>query len=256
MSRLLTALLLLLLLVPTAQAQDDEDFEIRPNRRQRGGGIVGGGGGVIPTWHFLNTKDLNQALASKGFPVLDEGGMFLFGGQGYAYIMIIPNLRVGGLGYGGSMEATLYPETRGYVDPYRSSTLSLSAGGVLLEYVIPFGRFHIALGGMVGGGSYTLTMTQASVLPKSWDGLFPSSPNAETDTRHELRSSFLTWQPSLTLEYEVHPFIVLGVTGGYFGGSGEWELDETFPVSGMPDFAFESPFLRLGLTFGLFLGEN
>ena len=256
MHRLLTALLLFLLIVPATHAQDDEDFEIRPNRRQRGGGIVGGGGGVIPTWHFLTTKDLNRALAPMGFPALDEQGMFVFGGQGYAYIMLIPNLRVGGLGYGGSMEATLQPMTRGYLEPYRSTKLSLSAGGVLLEYVIPFGRFHIAFGGMVGGGSYTLTLMEASVLPKTWGGLFPSSPGSESDTRHELRSSFLTWQPSLTLEYEVHPFIVLGLTGGYVGGSGDWELDETYPISGMPDFAFESPFLRLGLTFGLFLGEN
>ena len=57
-------------------------------------------------------------------------------------------------------------------------------------------------------------------------------------------------------EYEVHPFIVLGVTGGYFGGSGSWELDESFDMTAMPDFHFESPFLRVGLTFGLFLGEN
>lgn len=256
MSRLLTTLLLLLLLVPTAQAQDDEDFEIRPNRRQRVGGIVGGGGGVIPTWHFLNTKDLNQALATKGLPALDEQGMFVFGGQGYAYIMIVPNLRVGGLGYGGSMESTWQPDTREQPVQFRSTKLSLSAGGLLLEYVIPFGRFHVAVGGMIGGGSYTLTLTQTDNTPKSWDGLFPSSPVSAVDSRHELRSSFLTWQPALTLEYELHPFIVLGVTGGYFGGSGDWELDESFPVSGMPDFAFESPFLRLGLTFGLFLGES
>ncbi|MBR9975675.1 MAG: hypothetical protein KFF77_08845 [Bacteroidetes bacterium] len=255
MSRLLSALLLLLLLVPTAQAQDDEDIEIRPNRRQRTGGIVGGGGGVIPAWHFLNTKDLNQALATKGLPALDEQGMFVFGGQGYAYIMIIPNLRVGGLGYGGSIEASELSNRR-VGGPWSSTKLSLSAGGLLLEYVIPIGRFHIALGGMIGGGSYTLTLTQIDNGPKDWGGLFPSSPNSAVDTRHELRSSFLTWQPALTLEYEVHPFIMLGVTGGYFGGSGDWELDERFPVSGMPDFAFESPFLRLGLTFGLFLGES
>lgn len=256
MFRPLIALLLLLLLVPPAQAQDEDDFEIRSNRRQRGGGIVGGGGGVIPTWHFLNTKDLNQALATKGLPALEEGGMFLFGGQGYAYIMLIPNLRVGGLGYGGSMESTWESNTRGYPGQVRSTKLSLSAGGLLLEYVIPFGRFHVALGGMIGGGSYTLTLMQTDDTPKSWNGLFPSSPVSAVDSRHELHSSFLTWQPALTLEYEIHPFIVLGVTGGYFGGSGDWELDETFPVSGMPDFAFESPFLRLGLTFGLFLGES
>ncbi len=251
MQRVLTVLLLMLLLVPSAFAQDDEDFEIRPNRRQRGGGIVGGGGGITPTWHFLNTADLNTALGAKGLPQLEENGLFLFGGQGYAYIVIIPNLRVGGMGYGGGIE------TRRDVDgQYQSTRLDVSAGGVTLEYVIPFGRFHVALGGMLGGGSYTLTLTQSDNSAKNWGGLFPSTPASAVDSRHELTSSFFTWQPALTMEYEVHPFIVLGVTGGYFGGSGSWELDENFDLAGMPDFKFESPFLRVGLTFGLFLGEN
>lgn len=251
MKRVLTVLLLLFLFVPGAMAQDDDDIELRPNRRARGGGIVGGGGGVTPAWHFLNTVELNGALGAKGLPQLDEQGLFLFGGQGYAYVMFVPNLRIGGIGYGGSTEARRDADGR-----YQSTRLDVGAGGVLLEYVIPFGRFHIALGGMLGSGSYTLTLTQGDNTGKTWDGLFPSSPTAAVDSRHSLKSSFFTWQPSLTLEYELHPFIVLGLTGGYFGGSGEWELDENFPVSGMPDFRFESPFLRLGLTFGVFLGES
>ncbi|MFZ1730838.1 MAG: hypothetical protein WAV84_12005 [Bacteroidota bacterium] len=256
MHRLLTALLLLLLLVSSAIAQDDEDFEIRPNRRQRGGGIVGGGGGITPTWHFLNTTDLNSALAAKGMPQLGEDGLFLFGGQGYAYIMIVPNLRVGGMGYAGSVEAVPDPHMDRGVEPFRKTELSVGAGGLTVEYVIPFGRFHIAVGGMLGAGSYTLTLTQNDFKGKTWGGLFPSSPTSPGDTRHEISSSFFTWQPSLTMEYEVHSFVVLGVTGGYFGGRGSWELDKNFDLLDVPEFNFESPFVRLGLTFGLFLGEN
>ncbi len=252
MQRILTAFLLMLLLGLSAHAQEeDEDFEIRPNRRERGGGIVGGGGGVIPTWHFLNTADLNIALAGKGLPQLGEDGLFLFGGQGYGYIMIIPNLRIGGLGYGGSMESR-----RDAGGQYQSTRLDVSAGGVTVEYVIPFGRFHVALGGMLGGGSYTLTLAQGDNIGKTWGGLFPSSPSSAVDSRHELVNDFFTWQPTLTLEYEVHPFIVAGLTGGYLGGSGDWVLDDNFDMTGMPELNFESPFLRFGLTFGLFLGEN
>jgi hypothetical protein len=252
MQRVLTTLLFLLLLAPAGFAQDeDEEFEIRPNKRDRSVGIIGGGGGVTSTWHFLNTKDLNTALGAKGLPALDEQGAFLFGGHGYAYVMFIPNLRMGGIGFGGSLE------TRSDADgQYQSTSLDISAGGLLLEYVFPFGRFHVVIGGMIGGGSYTLTLTKGDNTAKNWDGLFPSSPVSAADTRHELRSSFLTWQPAITFEYEVHPLVVMGVTGGYFGGSGEWELDENFPLGGMPDFRFESPFLRLGLTVGLFLGES
>ncbi len=256
MHRLLTAFLLLLLLASSTFAQDDEDFEIRPNRRQRGGGIVGGGGGITPTWHFLNTAALNSALAVKGMPQLGEDGLFLFGGQGYVYIMIVPNLRVGGMGYGGSVEAVPEPSMDRGIEPYRKTELSVGAGGVTIEYVIPFGKFHIAIGAMLGAGSYTLTLTESDPLRKTWGGLFPSSPTSPVSTRHEITSSFFTWQPSLTMEYEVHPFIVLGLTGGYFGGRGSRELDKSFDLLDMPEFNFESPFVRLGLTFGLFLGEN
>jgi hypothetical protein len=251
MHRLLTVFLLSLLFVSSAMAQDDEDFEIRPNRRQRGGGIIGGGGGITPTWHFLNTTDLNSALADKGLPQIKEGGLFLFGGQGYGYIVIIPNLRIGGMGYGGGLETR-----RDVGGLYQSTRLDVSAGGVTLEYVIPFGKFHIAVGGMIGGGSYTLTLAQGDNVGKTWDGLFPSSPTSSVDSRHELVSSFFSWQPSLTMEYEVHPFLMLGLTGGYFGGSGSWQLDDNFDMLSMPDFKFESPFVRLGLTFGLFINEN
>mgnify|MGYP001343548985 CR=1 FL=1 len=207
MTRTLVVLLLIILPASAMFAQEEEEY--RPNRRQRGGGIVGGGGGVTPTWYFLNTDGLNSALGGKGFPALSEDGMFLFGGRGYAYIMLIPNLRIGGLGYGGSME-----ERRDIDGLYRATKLDVSAGGVTVEYVIPFGRFHVAFGGMIGGGSYTLTMTQAENSGKNWGGLFPTALETNADRRHVMTSEFLTWQPTLTLEYEIHPFIILDVTGG------------------------------------------
>jgi hypothetical protein len=250
MTRFLIALLLIVLPAGSLFAQEEEEY--RPNRRQRGGGIVGGGGGVTPSWYFLNTADLNDALGVKGFPRLSEDGMYLFGGRGYAYIMLVPNLRIGGLGYGGSAEERV--DIDGL---YRSTKLDVSAGGVTIEYVIPFGRFHIAFGGMIGGGSYELTMTQAENSRKTWGGLFPTQLESNADRRHVMTSDFLTWQPSLTLEYEIHPFIILDLTGGWFGGTAEeWELDEHFTVEEMPALDLNGGFLRFGVTFGLFLGES
>ncbi|MBN1448240.1 MAG: hypothetical protein JXA28_09945 [Bacteroidetes bacterium] len=250
MRRLIVLLLLLGFAAAPMFAQEEDEY--RPNRRQRGGGIVGGGGGITPTWYFLNTQNLNNALAEKGFPLLPEDGLFLFGGHGYAYIMLIPNLRIGGMGFGGSLE-----ERRDNLGLYQSTRLDVGAGGVTLEYVFPFGRFHVAVGGMIGGGSYTLTMTQAENSAKSWGGLFPTTLESNPQSRHEMNRSFLTWQPALTLEYEIHPFIILGLTGGWYGSSGgEWRLDDQFDLEEMPDFDFDGGFVRFGLTFGLFLGEN
>ena len=110
---------------------------------------------------------------------------------------------------------------------------------------------------MRGGGSFTLTMTQAENTTQGWGGLFPTDLENNTDARQVLESSFFTWQPTLTLEYEIHPFVILELTGGWLGGTAdEWELNEHFTVEGMPDLDLNGGFARIGLTFGLFLGEN
>ena len=244
-------LVLLLSLSSVVLAQEEED-ETTSNRRERRGGIVGGGGGVNAGWSFLNATVLNSELALKGLPQLNDGGMFLFGGHGYAYVMFIPNLRVGGMGYGGSLETRRDNNGR-----YQSTRLDVSAGGVTLEYVVPIGRLHFVIGALLGGGSYTLTLTETDNVAKTWDGLFPTSPVSATDSRHELVNNYFAMQPTFSAEYEIPPFMMVGLTAGYFGAFGDaWKMDDNFEMLNMPDFAMNGPFARLTLTFGLFLGEN
>lgn len=246
------ALLLFLLSFSGIIHAQEEDEDYRPARRDKSGGIIGGGGGIAPTWSFINTDVLNAELAAKGLPVLSEDGMFMFGGHGYAYIVVIPNLRIGGMGYGGSMETR-----RDQGGRYQSTRLDVSAGGVTLEYVIPIGRLHFAFGGLIGGGAYTLTLTETDNTAKTWGSLFPTSPGSAVDSRHELVNSFFALQPTFSLEYELHPFIVAGLTAGYFGTVGDdWEMDDNFAVLNMPKFDMSGAFVRFGLTFGLFLAEN
>lgn len=248
----LSLLLFSLLLTSTLTAQEEyDDDDYRPSKRDRRGGIIGGGGGIAPTWNFLNMTKLNGALQEKGLPSLNEDGMFMFGGHGYAYVVFIPNLRIGGMGYGGALETR-----RDLGGRYQSSRLDVSAGGVTLEYVLAFGRLHFAVGGLLGGGSYTLTLTESDNVSKTWGSLFPSSPTSAADSRHELVNSFFAFQPTFTVEYELHPFIVAGLTAGYFGTAGdEWKLDDNFTMQNMPALEMSGMFIRAGLTFGLFLGE-
>lgn len=243
-------LLLLLTSCSSLRAQGEGEQPVR--KRKTSGGIVGIGGGVTFSWYFLNTKELNAELALRAFPALSEDGLFFMGGHGHAYIIFIPNVRIGGMGAGGTLETT---STSNGVS--RSTKLSTSFGGVTLDYVIQFGRFHIALGGLVGMGRNTLALTMASDGAKDWAEIFlPPAPNDAAGYRHEMTQSFFTYQPALTIEYDISPFIVLGLSGGYFGVSGDsWELNEAFPLRNVPDFKFSSPFVRAVLTVGLFIGE-
>jgi len=248
MKTVLLLLLALMMYTPSLLSQEDNAYEETPSSRSSSGGIFGGGGGIVPTWYFVNTKGLNEELTRLGFPVLKENGMFLMGGHGYAYIIIIPNFRIGGIGAGGSIEST---QSLGEI--YRAAKFSTSFGGVTLEYVIPFGRFHIAFGGMLGGGSNELALTRTSSETRDWNDV---TFGGKYPLYQVYSNSFFSYQPSLTIEFDVSPFIVVSANTGYYGSSGRaWKLDDHFEIQNVPDFKLSGTFLRLGLTVGLFIGE-
>jgi hypothetical protein len=235
--------------VTMLHAQDDGEYPAR-NRRPHGG-IVGVGAGFVPTWVFAHTADVNAALGEAGFPALPTGGMMLYGAQLYGYIIVVENLRVGGLWYGGSMENS---RTRNGM--FEQSSLSTESGGFLLEYVVPFRRLHLAAGAMVGWGNWTLAFARGPEGGASWADLTDMPPADAVILAHRLQRHYTALQPQVTVEYDLHPFVVLGLTGGYYGSiGGTWEADDAFAVSGMPSFSMDGAFVRASLTVGLFLGE-
>ena len=62
----------------------------------------GGGGGYTPGWIFVNLDELNNQLVSFGSGQLGKSGFYTSGGAGFVYIGFVPNLRIGGMGFGGS----------------------------------------------------------------------------------------------------------------------------------------------------------
>src|ERR1035437_5937092 len=62
----------------------------------------GGGGGFSPGWTFSKVNDLNNMLSLANMPKVSTSGIFTTGGSGFIYIGFIPNLRIGGMGFGGS----------------------------------------------------------------------------------------------------------------------------------------------------------
>jgi hypothetical protein len=235
-------------------AQTDED-EPQPLKATKYSGTFGVGGGVSPYWMFLRSDDMNAAITEKGFPAVSNKGMFLLGGHGYAYIMLIPNLRVGGLGAGGSISVEeTRPGNAGTPDMFARTSIATGFGGVTLEYVIPIKRLQFAVGGMIGAGSYTLAFTSLYKQDWTWKSIAPSTTAG--NYQHTLTCPFFAYQPTVSMEYYLSPFTILGVSGGYFGAAGNtWTLDDAFEVNEMPDIRFGGAFVKLGLTFGLFIPE-
>ena len=256
------ALLLRMFIAPdVCPGQDNRDAE-QPVKPVRYTGTFGLGGGVSPAWMFTRIDALNTALTERGLPSLPKEGMFLIGGHGYAYIMIIPNVRIGGMGAGGSQTVeriASYPTNPG--DPSSPvqawldrASISTGFGGVTIEYALPFRRVQCAVGVLLGAGSHTLTLTHLLDGNRSWRA--PVSHPSGIEYHHVYKNAFFAYQPMASIEYLISPFVVLGLTGGYYGCSGSsWKLDDAFTVTDMPDVKIGGPFVRLGLTFGLFIPE-
>lgn len=258
----LIALLLRMFIVPGVCPGQDEGDEEQPVKTARYSGMFGIGGGVSPIWMFTRTEALNAALTGRGLPEIPKDGMFLLGGHGYAYIMIIPNVRIGGMGAAGSQTVeriVSYPANPG--DPSSAvqawldrTSISTGFGGVTIEYVFPFRRLHFAVGALLGAGSSTLTLTHLLDGDRTWRA--PVSHPTGTEYHHVYENAFFAYQPMVSIEYLFSPFTVLSLTGGYYGSSGtSWTLDDAFTVTDMPDIRIGGPFVRLGLTFGLFIPE-
>ena len=214
---------------------------------------IGGAGGFTQNLLFLNLDPINEMLNQSNAAPIKDQPMLLLGGQGYGYIMFVPNLRVGGLGAGGSIISRAY-------DPMtnirRDVELSVAFGGVTIEYAVPIvPRLDVAVGIMLGGGGTGIKMTQNinsnKLWTTVWDEFGMNHPGLDEYTRN-LSGSFFIYQPSLNIEYAVLRWVGLRVGVSYNGMAvSEWKLDDKYDLIGVPDKVSGKGFMING---GIFLG--
>lgn len=236
--RALTILLLALALTlaaATGFSQPDDQYEpIPPSKPSTG--KLGGAGGYTPGWLFLDLDGLNAVMSASGFAPFDDGRLMMHGGQGYAYLLLVQNLRIGGLGMSGSRSTSrieLATNTR------RDLELSVGYGGVSLEFAIPVvPRVDVTVGTVIGGGGMTLTLRRDRGTARDWGGIWGEaggSGAAEEFTR-KLEGSFFVLQPSVTVEVAILRWLGVRAGAGYLGMTGgSWTLDDRYDLSGVPD---------------------
>lgn len=232
-----------------------EEIPPMPPKRSKAA-KVGAFGGFTPGWLFADVAPVNEVLRNSGGAALNDDGIFLFGGGGSAYIMFVPNLRVGGVGMGGSIRSTA-------LDAFgvrRDAELTVGFGGVTIEYVIPVvERLDIAFGGMVGGGGMELTLRQDIGGNKTWQqewGNFGSGNYQNggqiANVSRKLDGSFFVWVPTVSVEYAILGWVGFRVGAGYVGMSApSWKLDGKHDLLGVPSKVNGKGFMVHG---GLFIG--
>lgn len=248
------ALLAMLFVVDlrTLIAQEEEEEPLPPPRRQSAAKI-GGGGGFTPLFLFWNVDAFNNALPPS-VQKFDKVPMFLTGGQGFAYIMLVENLRVGGMGASGSSKTTAI--AGGF---RRDVLVGVGFGGVTVEYAMPIvERLDLVPGILLGGGAMEITMTRDNGSFKDWGNLwseFDDGNRATLNYARRVNGSFFVYQPSLHVEVAVLRWLAIRVGAGYVGMvSPSWELDEKFEVANVPSSVSGKGWvIHTGIFAGTFL---
>lgn len=240
-----------------AKAQDDKldslDFNLENPPEAKKPPYFAIAGGYTGTLLWVNFDDVN-AHFGKNFGLDDmKAPMYMSGAQGFTAIGIIPNVRLGFFGMGGSKlkEATMYMNSD---TVKRSLNYSVSFNGISIDWAyIPWKSVAIIPGISFGWGNMIIENYQAQTSGYSWNNIKPSGDTINYLNRAETTYSFL--QPNINVEFAVTPFFALRLNAGYattfslFGSS--WKYNVNAALNNVPPKITAS---GMTLQFGIFLG--
>ena len=212
----------------------------------------GGGIGYVPAWYIPNVSPINNQIKGIGMPELSTSGFYSSGIAGFIYIGFVKNLRIGGMGYGGSMSTS-----QSVSGINREVIYSLGGGGLTVEYTLPFIKnLGVSVGAAIGAGNLELDFFRNSgelTWESSWEEL--SNENNQTDNfNRKLKNSFWMITPTINLDYPLYRFVTIRIGAGYqITFADDWTADNDQSVSGIPsDLNGNSFFVQSGIFVGFF----
>ena len=210
----------------------------------------GGGIGYVPAWYFPNVDPINAELQKIGMPELSTSGFFSSGGAGFIYIGFVKFLRIGGMGYGGSMS------TSAVINGFNKEVVySLGGGGLTVEYTLPFIKdIGLSVGAIIGAGNLKIQMfsnTGNFTWGNSWEEFGADSTNSFNRT---LNNSYWNFTPTLNLDVPINRFILIRLGAGYqIAFNDDWTADNDQELSSVPsDLNANTFFIQSGIFIGFF----
>ena len=249
MKKVVPLLLLGILCASIVTAQEEP---IPPRRSKMA--KVGLFAGFTPAWLNVDVGPLNSFItAAKGAP-LSSNGVVMYGGAGAIYIIVLPNVRIGGAGMSGSLTSTALDNATGL---RRDAKLNVGYGGVTIEYVIPIvERLDVSAGALLGWGGIDLTMRVGNGGSNTWDNeqtllkgdlVAPGNNLTRTYT-----GKFFVYVPSVNIEYSILGWLGARLGVSYVGMAfPSWQVDGNYDFLGVPDKVKGSGFM---VQAGIFVG--
>lgn len=256
---LLAAMILSISLPIFSQDKEEEDDEEdRPSRSYMSRTKIGGAGGITPIVGMFDNKELDKFLTSAGMPTLGTDPTYLFGGEGYGYVMFLKNVRIGGFGLGGKRTVSAIQAIPSGGSLKKEVDYEISYGGILFDYVQPIAyRLDVAIGGSIGGGEMNLTMRRDDGSFKDWSTLWNDFGNPATQSTNytrRVKGSFVAFNPRINIEYTLLTWLQIRIGAAYpITFSQEWKLDDKYEVNAVPaKLKLEGYTVNAGLMFGFF----
>lgn len=210
----------------------------------------GGGGGYVPAWYIPKVDEINNQLKVLGIPEFSTSGLYASGGAGFIYIGFVKHLRIGGMGYGGSMSKSI---TQNGIN--KEAVYSIGGGGLTVEYTLPFIKdVGLSIGAQLGAGSMTVEIFNNSGS-QDWSSIWSGLETGSSQSDYKkLTNSYWMFSPTLNFEIPVYRFVVFRLGAGYqltFGDDWTYDNDQTLDnvPSGLNANSF---FVQSGLFIGFF----
>ena len=200
-------------------------------------------------WIMPDFDDLNVQMSNLGIDEFSNSGMITWGGGGYVYVMFIDNLRIGGMGFGGSVS------NDGIIGDFKHEAEYMIGGGALtIEYSLPFIKgFAVSPGVMIGGGSVHLDLYRNKGA-YSWDGIWQEQQGTGENITRRMKTGYFTVSPTLNVDIPVNRFMAFRAGAGYLITIGdEWKVDNGVEISDVPSsLSGNSFFIQTGIFIGFF----
>ncbi len=210
----------------------------------------GGGIGYNPGWMIPDFDIINSQIKSLGIPEFSSSGFYTSGISGFMYLGFLKQVRIGGIGFGGSTSRDV-----SIAGIKKEAVYSLSGGGISIEYTLPYVRdLGISIGTVLGRGSLELELFQnkGSI---SWNNVWSDlNSNSTSNINRSLKNNYWFLIPTLNIDIPLDRFITLRFGAGYqitFGDS--WKVDNDIEISGVPSgLDANSFFIQTGIFIGFF----
>ncbi len=205
--------------------------------------------GFTPQWVSPDFEKINSKLSALGLEGFPEGGIITYGGGGYAYLMFMENLRIGGSGFSGSVSRTATINSLN-----REIVYSIGGGALTIEYTIPsIKNVAVSVGLMIGGGSADIEIFQRS-SSLNWNNIWEEPNSPSQNTYKKITNSYYNISPTINLDIPFNRFLAFRIGGGYqFTVFNDWKYDNDQQLnevsSGLNSNMF---FIQTGIFAGFF----